>query len=118
MKARGTVDPGKFSIEKLQNKPGLVTVRFYEGARPYEETVNGTTFTGWEYNEYHMTLRDLPGLEADILDMYDTYLDQAKLQDIRNREYDPIQNMEQQEKLEQARADIDYISIMTGVDLT
>lgn len=121
MRVKGSVMPaGAFSIERQPNNPGYVLVRFYENARTYTEQsdVPGSeNVSGWEYDEYTLELMHTATLEADIESQYDMYLEQAKLAELEKQIYDPKQNKQQQEQAEQARADIDFIAAMTGVDL-
>lgn len=121
MRVKGSVMPaGAFSIERQPNNPGYVLVRFYENARTYTEQSNmpgGENVSGWEYDEYTLELMGTATLEADIESQYEMYLEQAKLTELEKQTYDPKQNKQQQEQAEQARADIDFIAAMTGVDL-
>ena len=118
MRVRGSVMPSTaFSIEQQPNKPGFVLARFYENAQPFTETREDGTLTGFEYDEYTLELMATDTIEADIESQYDMYLEQAKLNELSKQTYDPAQNRQQQEQAEQARADIDFIAAMTGVDL-
>ena len=80
MKVRGDLPPsGAFTLEEQPNRPGFVLVRFYENARPFEETLDGLTSKGYEYDEYHLELENYGGLSDDIMGNYEGYLAQAKL---------------------------------------
>lgn len=118
MKVRGTNAPANaFSIEQQPDKPGYVTVRFYENVIPYSEEVAGETTSGYEYDEYKLLLQDTDTLWDDILNDYDRYMEQARKQEIMQQSYDPGGFRDQVLQSEQARADIDFIAAMTGVDL-
>ncbi|MCM1232183.1 MAG: hypothetical protein NC489_18835 [Ruminococcus flavefaciens] len=118
MRVRGSVSPSTaFSIEQQPNKPGYILVRFYENVQPYREERDDGILTGFEYDEYTLELMATATIEDDIFNQYSMYLEQAKLQELNRQEYDPVQNKQQQEQAEQARADIDFIAAMTGVDL-
>lgn len=122
MRVRGSFSPSSaFSIEQQPNAPGMVLVRFYENATEYTQEADSVmgreAETGWVYDEYTLELMGTATLESDIENQYDMYLQQAKLQEIMRQSYDPVQNRLQQEQAEQARADIDFIAAMTGVDL-
>lgn len=118
MKVRGSVAPTTaFSIEQQPNNPGYILTRFYENVRPYTETRDDGTLTGFEYDEYTLELLATSTIEDDIFNQYDMYMEQAKLRELNSQPYDPAQNKQQQEQADQARADIDFIAAMTGVDL-
>lgn len=120
MRVRGSVMPaGAFSIERQPNNPGYMLVRFYENAQQitHQDAMSEQSVTEWEYDEYTMELMGTATLEADIESQYEMYLEQAKLTELEKQTYDPKQNKQQQEQAEQARADIDFIAAMTGVDL-
>lgn len=105
MRVKGGSNPGKFSVEEIPNKPGWCLCRFYENAREYTvETENGTE-TGWEYDEYHLQQEGAKAsLEKDIAGNYDVYLAAAKA-------------TEAPSETERLRADVDFIAVMTGVNL-
>lgn len=102
MKVRGSLYPDIFSIEEQPNRPGSVLVRFHENVKQ-----DGSE---WEYDEYTLELLWEFTIENDIRSNYEMYLSQAKRREESSKRYNPIET-------EQIRADIDYISIMTGVDL-
>lgn len=86
MKVRGDLQPSNaFSMEEQPNKPGFYLVRFYENAVPFEETKDGLTISGWEYDEYHLELSDTGNLQDDILSNFDYLLSQAKLDEANNK---------------------------------
>ena len=71
MRVRGDMLPsGSFTLEEQPDKPGFCLVRFFENAEPFEETKDGLTISGYQYDEYH--------LEADVSNNYETLLAQAK----------------------------------------
>lgn len=120
MKVKGSSSPGSaFSIELQPNAPGMVLVRFYENAHEYTEQQEGIeeSIHGWEYDEYILELFATDTLEADIENQYDMYLQQAKLREIKSRPYDPADYEAQKSRVDQVRADIDFIAVMSGVDL-
>ena len=118
MKVRGTHAPANaFSIEQQPDKPGYVLVRFYANVEPYTEKTEEGTLTGHKYDEYTLLLQDTATLWDDILNDYDRYFQQAVEQEIMQEPYDPRNYHAQLLQAEQARADIDFIAAMTGVDL-
>lgn len=91
MRVRGDLAPqGKFTLHSTPAQPGYVTVRFFEHVKAYTETSDNLTISGYEYDEYTMTLLNTATLEADIEAQYDVYLEQAKLDELRKTSYDPI----------------------------
>lgn len=118
MRVRGSVMPNTaFSIEQQPNNPGYVLVRFYENPREFSEEVEEGILSGWEYDEYTLELMNTETLEDDIFNQYNMYLEQAKLRELESKPYDPVSYQQQVSQAEQARADIDFIAAMTGVDL-
>ena len=86
MRVRGDNAPSNaFTLEEQPNHPGFVLARFYENAAPFEETRDGLTTRGYEYDEYHLELEDRPGLEEDIINGYDGYMAQAKLDEAEKK---------------------------------
>ncbi len=80
MRVRGDVQPSNaFTVEEQPKKPGYVLVRFFENAQEFTETQGDLTISGWEYDEYHLELKDTGGLSEDILNSFEGYLAQAKL---------------------------------------
>lgn len=93
MKVRGDLPPSNaFSMEEQPKKPGYVLVRFYENVEPFEETQGDLTIKGYVYDEYHLELKDYDGLADDILNGFDNYLAQAKLEEA---EGNTIPNLQQ-----------------------
>ncbi len=86
MRVRGDNAPSSaFTLEEQPNHPGFVLARFYENAVRFEETRDGHTTSGYEYDEYRLELEDRPGLEEDIINGYDGYLAQAKLDEAEKK---------------------------------
>ena len=56
-------------------------VRFFENAAQFEETRDGLTISGWEYDEYHLEMENTGDLQNDIVNNFDALLAQAKAQD-------------------------------------
>lgn len=80
MRVRGDAAPSNaFTLEEQPKKPGYVLVRFFENAQEFTETQGDLTISGWEYDEYHLELKDTGGLSEDILNSFEGYLAQAKL---------------------------------------
>ena len=79
MKVRGDLQPSNaFTLEEQPKKPGYVLVRFFENPKPFEDHQGDLTITGYEYDEYHLELKDTGDLESDVLNNYDALLAQAK----------------------------------------
>ena len=79
MRVRGDALPsGSFTLEEQPNKPGFCLVRFFENAEPFEETKDGLTISGDQYDEYHLEMEDTGDLETDVSNNYETLLAQAK----------------------------------------
>lgn len=82
MRVRGDVQPSNaFTVEEQPKKPGFCLVRFFENAHEFSEESDGLTVSGWEYDEYHLELADTGSLEEDVLNNFDTLLEQAKAAD-------------------------------------
>ena len=72
MRVRGDVQPSNaFTLEEQPKKPGYVLVRFFENAHEFTETQGDLTISGWEYDEYHLELKDTGGLSEDILNSFE-----------------------------------------------
>lgn len=83
MRVRGDNAPhNAFTLEEQPKKPGYVLARFFEHVVPFEETIDGLTVRGYEYDEYHLELPNSADLPNDILERYDFYIAEAKKQDI------------------------------------
>ena len=94
MRVRGDLQPNNaFSLEEQPKKPGYVLVRFFENVEPFKKTDGELTISGYEYDEYHMELANYDGLFDDILNNFDGYLAQAKLQEAEQK---TIPNLQQQ----------------------
>jgi beta-phosphoglucomutase-like phosphatase (HAD superfamily) len=120
MRVKGSSPPqNAFSVEEQPKHPGYVLVRFYENPEPYtqEGIDDQETITGWEYDEYKLEMLDTATIMEDILNAFDSLLQQAKDAEIDSQVFNPRENAEQVAQLTQQRADIDYIAVMAGVDL-
>ena len=62
MHVYGDNTPGAFSFEPQPKHPGYALIRFYENAQPYESD----TYTGWQYDEYHLELPARPDMQSYI----------------------------------------------------
>ena len=79
MKVRADNKPeSRFSVEYMPNKIGWSLARFYENPHEYTQNLEGTTITGWEYDEYQLELRNTGYLQADIEGNFDIYFQEAK----------------------------------------
>ena len=82
MRVRGDLQPSSaFTLEEQPKRPGFVLVRFFENAAQFEETRDGLTISGWEYDEYHLEMENTGDLQNDIVNNFDALLAQAKAQD-------------------------------------
>lgn len=94
MRVRGDNAPSNaFTLEEQPKAPGRFLVRFFENVKPFEETRDGLTTSGYEYDEYHLELAGYDGLVDDILNSFDGYLAQAKLLEAEKK---TIPNLQQQ----------------------
>ena len=92
MRVRGDLQPSNaFSLEEQPKNPGYVLVRFYENVEPFEQVDGELTISGYEYDEYQMELADYDGLFDDILNNFDGYLAQAKLQEAEGKTIPTLQ---------------------------
>ncbi len=79
MKVRGDyAPPNAFTIEEQPKKPGFVLVRLFENVVPFEETKDGLTVSGYEYDEYRLELPSSADLFDTILNRYDYFMLEAK----------------------------------------
>ena len=86
MRVRGDLQPSNaFTLEEQPKHPGYLLARFFENVAPFEETKNGLTVSGYEYDEYHLELADAPGLTDDLLSNYSAYLTEAKLNEAEKK---------------------------------
>ncbi len=94
MRVRGDLPPSNaFTLEEQPKSPGRFLVRFFENVEAFEETKDNLTVSGYEYDEYHLELGGYDGLFEDILNNFDGYLAQAKLQEAEKK---TIPNLQQQ----------------------
>lgn len=118
MKVRGDIQPAAtFSLTPIPNRPGYVLARFYENARPYTDARDGETVSGYEYDEYRLTLPQTATLEAEIEAQYSLYLEQARLNELQQAPFDPLDYRQRAQALSRNAANIDYVAMMAGVDL-
>ena len=107
MRVRGDLAPeSEFTLEQQPKKTGYVLARFFENTAPICEPDGLQTFTGFEYDEYHLELADTGSLQEDIANSFDHYLNAAKLQETENK---PSSHIEQLFR--------EYILKMTGIDV-
>lgn len=86
MRVRGSVAPNNaFTVEEQPDQPGYALIRFYENVGTYQEEQHGKTIHGFEYDEYHLLVADYDGLESDIMNTFEGYLAQAKLQEAEGK---------------------------------
>lgn len=105
MRVRGSVaPPNAFTVEEQPDKPGFCLVRFYENVEPYQEEQHGKTIHGYEYDEYHLLVADYDGLGDDVLNNFDGYLAQAKLQEAETKTIPGLQ--QQVAELERDKAEL------------
>ena len=95
MKVHGDNKPTTFTVEKQPKLPGYVLIRFYENAFPVESD----TYTGWEYDEYHLEFPERHDMATYITNHYHELLQEAK---------------GGPSATEQLRADLDYIMLLGG----
>ena len=82
MRVRGDLQPSSaFTLEEQPKRPGFVLVRFFENAAQFEETRDGLTISGWEYDEYHLEMENTGDLQNDIVNTFDALLAQAIAQE-------------------------------------
>lgn len=78
MKVHGDKAPtGAFSVERVP-RTGNALIRFYENPKEFSETENGTTRTGWVYDEYHLELPYRETLAAEVEANMEVFLAAAK----------------------------------------
>lgn len=68
----------RFTVEPIPNKKGFCLARFYDNVEEYSQVMDGETTTGWQYDEYHLELRNSGSLKKDIEGNYDVYFKEAK----------------------------------------
>lgn len=90
MRVKGGLQPSAFTLEDQPKKPGYVLARFYENAVPYTETRDGLVTSGYEYDEYDLELPKTLTLESEIESQYETYLEQAKTNEIQRQPFDAL----------------------------
>lgn len=108
MRTESTIKPVK-PFEILNYKEGKVEVLFHENVEelPMDEEDEAPKYS---YDLYRLIVKDRPSLYSLIESNLEEWLKQAKEKENETKVLPmSIEN--------QNRADIDYISIMTGVDL-
>lgn len=103
MRVRGDLQPSNaFTLEEQPKHPGYLLARFFENVATFEETKDGLTVSGYEYDEYHLELADAPGLTDDILTNYSAYLTEAKLKEAEGKTIPDLQDSITQLEAEKA----------------
>lgn len=72
MKAKGMIDPGRFTVERI---PGTnqSLVRLFQNVEPCQEE----GFGGFEYDEYHVKVETWDGVAQNVQENYDEFLRQG-----------------------------------------
>ena len=96
MRVHGDVNPPAFTVEKQPKHSGYYLVRVYKNAVPYKSS----DYEGWEYEEYHLEMRERPDLQTYVQNHYNELFQEAK---------------GGPSEVEQLRADMDYILLMGGL---
>ena len=87
-------------------------VRFFQNIKEFSEEKDGVKTVGWEWDEYHLEMSAYGGLADDIAANIAQLLTQAKaIEDEKNI----IPDLRSSQS--QMRSDIEYLSMMTEVDL-
>lgn len=87
-------------------------VRFFQNIKEFSEEKDGVKTSGWEWDEYHLEMSSYGGLADDIAANIAQLLTQAKaIEDEKNIIPDLQTNQSQM------RSDIEYLSMMTEVEL-
>ena len=110
MKVKGNAKPDtEFSLEKIPKKIGKSLVRFFQNIT---EEKDGEKTTGWSWDEYHLEMNTYGGLSADVAANVAQLMAQAKAAEDAENAIPDLQT-----SASQLRSDIEYISMMTEVDL-
>lgn len=67
-----------FYVEKCINKPGFVTVRFFENVKEKTTGLYDELSKEYVYDEYSLTLPYYPEIENDISKNIESFINQAK----------------------------------------
>lgn len=107
MRVRGDTKPDTlFSLEPIPKKPGKILARFYQNARKYNETKEGVTKIGWQWDEYHLELPAYPNIEADVTANAEALLQEAiNVEEEENRIPDLLESKKILEAQVSAQAD-------------
>ena len=98
MRVIGDKKPPEFTVEFQPKFPERVLVRFYENISEYKNK----KYSGWAYDEYHLEIENRPGINTYITQNYSQLISKA---------------MGETVKFEELKAQLDYISMMTGIDI-
>ncbi len=99
-------------MEAIPKKLGKSMVRFFQNIKEFSEEKDGVKTSGWEWDEYHLEMSSYGGLADDIAANIAQLLTQAKaIEDEKNIIPDLQTNQSQM------RSDIEYLSMMTEVEL-
>lgn len=99
-------------MEAIPKKLGKSMVRFFQNIKEFSEEKDGVKTSGWEWDEYHLEMSSYGGLADDIAANIAQLLTQAKaIEDEKNI----IPDLRSSQS--QMRSDIEYLSMMTEVDL-
>lgn len=99
-------------MEAIPKKLGKSMVRFFQNIKEFSEEKDGVKTVGWEWDEYHLEMSAYGGLADDIAANIAQLLTQAKaIEDEKNI----IPDLRSSQS--QMRSDIEYLSMMTEVDL-
>lgn len=94
MKVRGDLPPSNaFTVENQPKRPGFALVRFYENVREFTEQDGDLTISGYEYDEYHLEIERVHGLEEYVLQNFDRLLRKARAADTQKVAETPEQKM-------------------------
>lgn len=106
MKIQGMKNPGIYTIESVPMTDNVL-IRMY--LNPIE-TEDGL----WEYEEYTLEVPKTNTIEYEVENNMQVFLEEAK-----KRDPELLAKQAQAEELakQQLRADIDFIAVMTGVEL-
>lgn len=100
MKAESETKPNKVVVDKVGDK---AIVQLFDNIK---NTVNDEGIEVYEYDHHEMVIPFRKGLESIVLSDFDGWVKEAQNDVITEPTLDELN-----------RADIDYLSIMTGVDL-
>lgn len=99
-------------MEAIPKKLGKSMVRFFQNIKEFSEEKDGVKTSGWEWDEYHLEMSSYGGLADDIAANIAQLLTQAKAIEDEKNIIPDLQTSQSQ-----MRSDIEYLSMMTEVDL-